>query len=282
MQRPSRDALLKLAKENPDAIVDLVLQLFDRIEELEAKVSALQKNSRNSSKPPSSDQHNSNPKGKKKAGKGQDRRKPGGQKGHKGSTLEKVANPDHIVHHHLEGSCPCGQDLRGVGSEGYVDRQVFDLPAQVRIESTEHRAHFGTCPCCRRKVRAQFPGHVNAPVQYGQGIRAWVTYLHAYQLLPCERLVECFEDLFGWRPSPGTISNILENAGGNAAPAAELLKEQIGNAEYIHLDETSLNLGGKKHWLYTASTEKLTYLYLHPNRSREALARPHPAPPPGP
>ena len=57
MQRPSRDALLKLAKENPDAIVDLVLQLFDRIEELEAKVSALQKNSRNSSKPPSSDRN---------------------------------------------------------------------------------------------------------------------------------------------------------------------------------------------------------------------------------
>ena len=273
MQRPPRDALLQLAKDNPEAIVELVLQLFDRIEELEAKVSALQKNSRNSSKPPSSDQHNSSPKGRNKASKEKNRRNPGGQMGHKGCTLKKVENPDHIIDHHLKGICPCGQDLGCIGSEGFVGRQVFDLPAQVQIESTEHRAHYGTCPCCGKKARAQFPGHVNAPVQYGQGIRTWVTYLHAYQLLPCERVAECLGDLFGWRPSPGTISNILENAGTNAAPAAELLKEQISNAEYIHLDETSLNLGGKKHWLYTASTEKLTYLYLHPNRSREALAQ---------
>ena len=102
MQRPSRDTLLQLAKDDPEAIVDLVYKLFDmveslqgKVEELEAKVSALQKNSRNSSKPPSSDLHNSSPpgKGKKKSGKGKEGRKPGGQKGHKGSTLRKVANP---------------------------------------------------------------------------------------------------------------------------------------------------------------------------------------------
>ena len=69
MQRPPRDTLLQLAKDDPEAIVDLVYKLFDmieclqgKVEELEAKVSALQKNSRNSSKPPSSNQHNSNPK----------------------------------------------------------------------------------------------------------------------------------------------------------------------------------------------------------------------------
>lgn len=70
MQRPSRELLLQIAKENPEATIDLVLQLYDRIEELEAKVSALQKNSRNSSKPPSSDQHNSKPPAKGEYRKG--------------------------------------------------------------------------------------------------------------------------------------------------------------------------------------------------------------------
>ena len=272
--RPKRENLVDLARSNPEAMADMFLTLWDKVSELEAKVSSLQKNSRNSSKPPSSDQHNPRRPGKekKKASKGKEGRKPGGQKGHKGSTLEKAENPDHIVEHHLEGACPCGQDLHGVKEEGFVPRQVFDLPPQIRIESTEHRAFYGTCPCCGKKARAQFPDHVNAPVQYGQRIRTWVTYLHAYQLLPCERLAESLGDLFSWRPSPGTISNILESAGTNAAPAAALLKEQIRNAEYIHLDETSLNLAGKKYWLYTASTPKQTYLYLHPNRSRAALA----------
>ena len=67
MERPSRDALLELAKNDPEAIVDLVEKLFDRIEALEEKVAALQKNSSNSSKPPSSDQHNPSRPGKGKA-----------------------------------------------------------------------------------------------------------------------------------------------------------------------------------------------------------------------
>ena len=99
------------------------------------------------------------------------------------------------------------------------------------------------------------------------------TYLHTYQMMPCERLSECFNDLFGFRPSPGTISNFLESAGENAARVADRIKAQIRDAEYIHLDETSLNLSGQKYWLYTASTQNQTYLYLHPNRSREALAQ---------
>jgi len=278
MERPPRDVLLELAKVNPEAIVDLVYQLFDMVEslqekvkELEAKVSALQKNSRNSSKPPSSDQHNSKPPVKGKSRKGN--RNPGGQKGHHGHTLSRVENPDYIVDHPLPKFCGCGMDLENVQPEGFQSRQVFDLPVEISIETTEHRAAFATCPCCGKKVRTQFPNNVNAPVQYGPSIRTLATYLHAYQLLPCERVAECFGNLFGWYPSPGTISNFLEQAGQNAAQAAATLKEQIRNSRYIHLDETSLSLSGQKHWLYTASTEDRTYLYLHKNRSREALAQ---------
>lgn len=271
MERPSKESLLELAKQNPEAIVDLVLQLFDRIEELEAKVTSLQQNSRNSSKPPSSDQHNFNPPAKRKR-KGKSKLKPGGQPGHKGNTLKLVDNPDHIVIHELKGTCSCGMDLAEIKPEGYTARQVFDLPAEIKIETTEHRASYGTCQCCGEKVRAQFPDNVNTLAQYGLRARTWTTYLHAYQLMPCERLSECLHDLFEFRPSPGTVSNILESVGGNAANVAEEIKAQIRNADCIHLDETSLNLCGEKYWLYTASTEKQTYLYLHPNRSREALA----------
>jgi transposase len=117
----------------------------------------------------------------------------------------------------------------------------------------------------RQESEAQFPGHVNAPVQDGPGLRTFAVYLHAYQLLPCERVSECLGDLCGWRPSPGTISNILESAGAKAAPVAALLKEQIRDARYIHLDETSLNLGGvRKYWPYTASTENQTYFSCTP------------------
>ena len=57
-RRPSREQLVKLARTDPEAIVDLVLALWDRVEALEAKIAAMERNSRTSSKPPSSDKGN--------------------------------------------------------------------------------------------------------------------------------------------------------------------------------------------------------------------------------
>ena len=81
-ERPTREELIELAKRDPEAIADLVLSLFDRLEKLEEEVAELKRNSRNSSKPPSSDNNNRNkpPKSQRKRGG----RKPGGQRGPRG------------------------------------------------------------------------------------------------------------------------------------------------------------------------------------------------------
>jgi hypothetical protein len=56
--RPTREQLIELARRDPEAIADLVLSLWDRVEALERKVAELQRNSRTSSKPTSSDKGN--------------------------------------------------------------------------------------------------------------------------------------------------------------------------------------------------------------------------------
>src|SRR5665811_878428 len=81
-------------------LVDLVLMMRQQITELQAQVAALQKNSHNSSKPPSSDMPSSGNglsarthlNSRRRSG-----RKSGGQPGHPGSTRERSANPDEIV-----------------------------------------------------------------------------------------------------------------------------------------------------------------------------------------
>lgn len=95
-KRPNRKQLIKLARTDPEAIVDLVLALWDRVEALEAKIAAMERNSRTSSKPPSSDKGNfSNPpKPKPKSLRSKSGRKPGGQEGHRGETLRKTDAPD--------------------------------------------------------------------------------------------------------------------------------------------------------------------------------------------
>ena len=82
-------------------------------------------------------------------------------------------------------------------AEDHAARQVFDLPEPQPLVVTEHRAHDCRCAACGAKTRASFPEGVNAPVQYGARITAFVIYLLHYQLLPEDRLVELMADLFG-------------------------------------------------------------------------------------
>src|SRR3989304_10470293 len=89
------------------ALLDAELPaLRKRVAELEAR---LNMNSRNSSKPPSTDEFVKPKSRREKSG-----RTSGGQKGHPGHTLEMTDNPDHIVIHRVESCSNCGVSLETV------------------------------------------------------------------------------------------------------------------------------------------------------------------------
>lgn len=108
-----------------------------RIQQLEARVieleNRLNKNSSNSSKPPSSDGLKRKPKSQRE----QSGRKPGGQPGHVGKHRAQVENPDHVEVHVPENCTGCQASLQGVVGSRLDKRQVFDLP-QPTVEVTEH------------------------------------------------------------------------------------------------------------------------------------------------
>jgi hypothetical protein len=99
----TREEILSIYDAGPEAVISVIQRLESiieeqaiRIAELEERVrvleSRLTQNSRNSSKPPSTDfvKEKPNPKSlRKKSGK-----KPGGQDGHQGTTLEMVNHPE--------------------------------------------------------------------------------------------------------------------------------------------------------------------------------------------
>lgn len=269
-ERPTREELIELAKRDPEAIADLVLSLFDRLEKLEEEVAELKRNSRNSSKPPSSDNNrNKPPKSQRKRGG----RKPGGQRGHQGHHLELVEDPDIVVTHELEGCCEgCGRDLREVEITGHERRQVHDLPEKISLEITEHQVKKGRCQCGKQH-KASFPEGVQAPVQYGERLSALVVYLSSYQLIPCERLSEFCADVFDCPLSPGTVVNMVARAGARAGPVAEAIKEKLREAEFIHCDETGTKILGANQWLHVTSTAELAYFHIDPKRGFEALER---------
>lgn len=164
----------------------LVVEQADKIDGQAARIKELEeqlaKNSRNSSKPPSSDGPKKGaPKSRslrKKSGK-----QSGGQKGHKGQTLNQSETPDKLVKHTVDSCQHCHVSLASVKALDFVSRQVFETP-QPQLEITEHQAEVKICPYCQNKNLAQFPDGVKAPVQYGENVKAMVAYLSQSQLLP--------------------------------------------------------------------------------------------------
>jgi transposase len=214
-------------------------------------------NSSNSGKPPSSD-------GLKKPARVSSLRErsgkaPGGQKGHKGETLRQVTDPNEVVDHYPSACSTCGVDLDPKTSVGHSARQVFDLPEPQPLAVTEHRVHDCQCDVCGTKTRALFPDGVNAPVQYGARITAFVIYLLHYQLLPENRLAALMADLFGVKVATATIARMSRTCAERLRGFSQTVRDLVAGASVKHMDETGFRIGGKTQWLHVASTALLTF-----------------------
>ena len=253
-----RETPSELSKEELIALIAALraenAALKARMAELERR---LELNSSNSGKPPSSD-------GLKKPARVRNLRersgkKPGGQMGHKGETLRQVTDPDVVVDHYPPACSTCGVGLDPETSVGHSVRQVFDLPEPQPLVVTEHRAHDCQCTACGAKTRAPFPDGVNAPVQYGARITAFVIYLLHYQLLPENRLAALMADLFGVKVAAATIARMSRTCAERLRGFAATMRDLVAGAPVKHMDETGFRIGGKTQWLHVASTALLTF-----------------------
>lgn len=265
MEIPNKIATLK----------DLVSKLLSRIEDLEAEnaalksanadlLSRLNKNSKNSNKPPSTDGLAKKPAFPQSQGK-----KTGGQLGHKGKTLEMVSHPDHTVVHHA-GFCPCCSKIFSPGDVEQIAgrRQVFDIP-QPRLEVTEHQ--IGVITCCGQEHRGSFPASVGQPVQYGTKIKALSVLLNTDYKVPFEKISQLLSDLYNCSFNESTAISANQACFDALETVEESIKSEILQSQVAHFDETGMRVEGRLHWFHTASTIFFTYLFVHAKRGAEAL-----------
>ena len=261
---------LALWKADPEQAAQLLSEMSRHNCELKARVKYLEgrlaKNSRNSSKPPSTDGLN---KPKPKSLRPRTGRKPGAQKGHKGQTLRRVEQPDHIVPHTVNACACCGRSLAEQPAERIEKRQVFDIP-EPKLIVTEHQAEVKTC-ACGHTTRAAFPESVNAPAQYGPQVKAAAVYLNTYQLLPYNRAAEALRDLLGVTCSVGAVVNAVEAAAKAAREPVEEIRQRLKQEQVVGFDESGCRIEARGQQLHSASTERLTYYHVHQRRGIEAM-----------
>ena len=239
-----------------------VAALLARVRELEGQLATT---SRNSSKPPSSD----GPARVPRSLRGKSGRKPGGQPGHRGAHLCLVDTPDRVVVQR-PAVCPaCALTLVDVVAEGVERRQVIELPP-VRPVVTEYQGLQVRCPRCHTRTTGAFPVGVPAAVQYGPRLRASAVCLTHQHLLPYNRARAVLRDLLGCPLSEGTLAALAQDAADRLENVAGAISAALRAGALLHNDETGLSVAGRRWWLHTASTARLTHYGIHPKRGAEA------------
>jgi transposase len=249
----------------------LVVTQQRQIEVLTARVAELERrlglNSRNSSKPPSSD-------GLAKPAPRSSRRsggRPGKQPGSPGAALSQVDNPDRVVWHRPVGCIGCGAVLGSAAAVAAVTRrQVFELP-ETRLRVVEHRLVSCRCAGCGRVSPPSAPPEVGAPAQYGSSVAALAVYLLVAHHVPVARTAQILADVLGAPVSTGWVAGLTARTATRLSGFADRVHAALRAAPVVHLDETGLRVCAGNRWLHVACTPLLTAYHLDDKRGAAAF-----------
>lgn len=220
------------------------------------------KNSSNSSIPPSKDENCPKPNQSLRKSTG---KKPGGQKGHKGTTLKASKAPDKIIELKHEFCINCGLSLSAIAAIKQQVRQIVDIPP-IKVNYTEYQSFSRPCSCgCQN--RAKFPHWVKAAVSYGPNIESLTGYLHSRQYLPFKRMQELLNQVFKIDISEGGIHCLLNRFAEKTTPIYELIQQKVAQSKVVGSDETGAKVNGKNHYFWAWQTEKYNYLCHSDNRA---------------
>ena len=249
-------------------------QAQQQIGRLQAEVHELRcqinRNSSNSSSPPSADP----PGAPKPVVKTVSPRQPGGQPGHPGRHRRRLP-PDRVqkIVPYVPTTCTrCQAPLPqqpGPGDPEPSWHQVAEIPPLAAVV-TEHQGHARTCPGCGLLNRAEIPPEVRADVT-GPRLAAVMSYLSGRHHLSRRSVEEIVETVFEVPTSLGTVIALERETTAALAGAYQEVQQEVRQAAVKNTDETGWSEAGQKRWLWTAATATAALFVIHFRRSFEGL-----------
>lgn len=239
----------------------LVIALMERLAKYENP-----KNSGNSSLPPSHDfvrplrtKSLREPSGKK----------PGGQPGHQGTTLQMTETPDQLVVHSPSYCTYCGCDISQIQAHFLERRQEVVLP-QIKPIFVEHRVFQRTCTCGHTTI-SEFPSGITPGISYGKNVETLAAYMNVRQYVPFHRMSEIFRHIFNLPISDGALVNAVSRVAQRATPAYKLIHNKAETSTVCGGDETGMKLNGDQGWFWAIQGKLFTYIIASLNRGGKTL-----------
>ena len=180
---------------------------------------------------------------------------------------------DRLVHNirvlSVDACQRCGEDLTDAACTGRERRTLIDIVFEKVVRHVD--AQIKHCARCHTETRARFPLEMPGPLQYGPGIKAYVVHLLIAQMLSLKRVAQSMHALIGRTLSEATLLGYLAQLHHALAEWESHAIERLLASPAMHVDETSLRVDRKNHWIHVYSAGTLTVKCLHPKRGCEAI-----------
>lgn len=265
-QMEQLNQMLHIQLQQLQALRELIEAKDEEIARLKEQ---LGKNSKNSSKPPSSDGYKKpNPRSSRtKSGK-----KPGAQNGHQGKHLS-VPDCDKKYEYHMPACCSGCPHTEECRTHGRVCASRHVIDATLEITDTEHQQiKIRKCPLYGFKnIKGSFPENLSAPVQYGENLQAFVVALNTYGAVSAIRTHDILSGVFSIPISVGTIASFISGCAKELKNTITWIREQVTSSPLIHCDETGGRISGKLQWVHFTGNDSFSLLTLSPWRGSKGI-----------
>ena len=176
---------------------------------------------------------------------------------------------EHVKVLTVERCARCGEDLADTDCLGHQRRTLIDIVFETVVHHAD--AQVKHCPRCHTETRAPFPDSMPGPLQYGNGLKAYVVHLLVAQMLSLKRVAHSAHALIAHTLSEATLLHSVMPLHHALAHWERCAIERLLAMPALHVDETSLRVDRNNHWLHVYCGGALTVKRLHPKRGREAI-----------
>jgi transposase len=239
-------------------------ELFKKaIEEIALLKEKLHLNSKNSSKPPSTDP---------KSNTNKDQQKKKKRKKRKGVARKRHEKVDKQVNCTRENCPHCGsKEIQLTNQDPEILQQV-EIP-EVQGLITEYLLQKYRCQCCGKGATANLPEGVPRSA-FGPRLMGFIATLTGTFHLAKREAVKLAESIYGITMGVGSVSNIEEKVAEALQSAYERIHHFVIEIAFCkHFDETSWRDSGKRHYVWVASCQEAAYYMIDKTRSTQAFQR---------
>ncbi len=163
----------------------------------------------------------------------------------------------------------CAQDLSGVPCIDLERRTRIDIVFEKVIDHVD--AEIKHCPACGATVKGVFPPNRHGPLQYGDGLKAFVINLLIGQIVALNRVQKLVKSMIGVVIAEAGLLKFVLRLHQALASWEQQATGKILNSPAINVDETSFRVDMKNDWIHVYSSNDITLKFLHRNRGKAAI-----------